>query len=86
MQYYELDKEEQELLDSVDNDEWKSVFNKDEKKRLAAYAASSLNRKRNVNIRLSERDLQKLKAKAAEKGIPYQTLLASVLHQYSSSK
>lgn len=85
MNYYELENEEQELLDSIDNDEWVSDLEAQEKKRLVSYAESSLNRKRNVNIRLCERDLQKLKAKAAEKGIPYQTLLASVLHQYSSS-
>ena len=82
MKYYELDKEEQEILDSVEKGEWKPV--KDlakEKRRLMQAARNTLNKTRNINIRLSERDLQKLKAKAAREGIPYQTLAASVIHR-----
>ncbi len=82
MKYYELDKEEQEILDSVEKGEWKPV--KDlakEKRRLMQAAKNTLNKNRNINIRLSERDLQKLKAKAAREGIPYQTLAASVIHR-----
>lgn len=85
MKYFELNKDEKEILESFDRGELKHVRNaKKEMERYRSYAKSSLNRTRNINIRLSERDLQKLKAKAAEKGIPYQTLLASVIHQYGS--
>ncbi|OHA16149.1 MAG: hypothetical protein A3H57_00695 [Candidatus Taylorbacteria bacterium RIFCSPLOWO2_02_FULL_43_11] len=84
MRYYELDKEEKEILDAVERDDFKSIPGvKKEIERLRSFARASLNREKNINIRLSERDLQKLKAKAAEKGIPYQTLVASVLHQYT---
>ena len=82
MKYYELDKEEQEILDSVEKGEWKPV--KDlakEKRRLMQAAKNTLNKTRNINLRLSERDLQKLKAKAAREGIPYQTLAASLIHR-----
>ncbi|MBI3282788.1 hypothetical protein HYZ70_01795 [Candidatus Curtissbacteria bacterium] len=82
MKYYELDKEEQEILDSVEKGKWKPV--KDlakEKRRLMQAAKNTLNKTRNINLRLSERDLQKLKAKAAREGIPYQTLAASVIHR-----
>lgn len=82
MKYYELTKEEQELLDSVERGEWKPV--KDlakEKRRLAQIAKNTLNKTRNINIRLSERDLYKLKAKAIREGIPYQTLAASMIHR-----
>jgi len=82
MKYYELDKEEQEILDSVEKGEWKPV--KDlakEKRRLMQAARNTLNKTRNINLRLSERDLQKLKAKAAREGIPYQTLAASLIHR-----
>jgi len=54
--------------------------------RLQKFARSSLNRTRNINIRLSERDLQKVKAKAAEKGIPYQTLVTSIIHRYGAGE
>ena len=84
MKYYELDKEEKELLAAFEAGEFKRVENaKSEIKRYRSYAAASLTRAKNINIRLSERDLQKLKAKAAEKGLPYQTLVASILHQYN---
>ena len=82
MKYFELDKEEQEILESVEKGEWKPVKNlAKEKKRLIQIAKNTLNKNRNINIRLSERDLQKLKAKAAREGIPYQTLAASVIHR-----
>ena len=83
MRYYTLDAEEEKLLDSFEKEEMRSVAGK--QKAVAGYravAGATLGRTRNINIRLSERDLQKLKAKAAEKGIPYQTLVSSVLHQY----
>jgi len=82
MKYYELDKEEQSILESVERGEWKSVKNLAEAKKSAMVAArTTLNKTRNINIRLSERDLQKLKARAMREGIPYQTLASSVLRQ-----
>lgn len=85
MKYYELDKEEQEILDSVERGEWKPVKNlTEEKRRLRQIARNTLNKTRNINLRLSERDLQKLKAKAVREGIPYQTLASSILHKSAS--
>lgn len=85
MKYYELDKEEQEILDSVERGEWKSVKNlAAEKRRLRQIAKNTLNKTRNINLRLSERDLQKLKAKAVREGLPYQTLAASILHKVAN--
>jgi predicted DNA binding CopG/RHH family protein len=85
MQYYELDKEEQAQLDAVESGELKSVENLQEVKQKAVRAAkNSLNKTLNINIRLSERDVYKLKAKAAKEGLPYQTFAASVLHKSAS--
>ncbi len=82
MQYYRLTKEEQKILDEVERGEWKSIPNfKEEKKRFQQVARNTLNKTRNINIRLSERDLSRLKRKAAEEGIPYQTLASSILHK-----
>ncbi|EDK72418.1 conserved hypothetical protein [candidate division TM7 genomosp. GTL1] len=82
MKYYDLNKDEQKLLDAVENDEFKSTPDlKQRKAVLKSYAKNSLNKTMNINIRLSERDVYKLKAKAAEEGIPYQTLAASILHK-----
>ena len=85
MKYYELDKEEQELLDAIEAGDFKPIPNaKAEIRKLRAAAATHLSRTKNINIRLSERTLHKLKVKAAEKGLPYQTLVASLLHQYTN--
>lgn len=71
MKYYKLDKEEKEILEAIERDGFKSVPNvKKEIARYRSYATASLARSKNINIRLSERDLQKLKTKAAEKGLP----------------
>lgn len=81
-----LDAEEKELLRSLDAGEWKLVDNHDaEVERYRSYARHTLkklNKNRRVNIRLTERDLGKLRHKAGEEGMPYQTLMASVLHKY----
>ncbi len=81
-----LDPEERDLLRSIEAGEWKPVKNlAKEKKRIQAIAKYTLEKTRNINIRLSQRDVLQLKAKAIEEGIPYQTLAASLLHKYASS-
>jgi len=85
MKYYELTKEEQEILDAVESEKFKSVPDlAKQKKLMRQYAKNTLNKTRNINIRLSEHDLLKLKAKAAHEGIPYQTLASSILHRSAS--
>ena len=85
MKYYELDKEEQEMLDSVERGEWVPVKNQAKARKEAMEAVrNTLNKTRNINLRLSERDVQKLKARAVREGIPYQTLASSILHQSAS--
>lgn len=85
MKYYELDNAERNVLKDYEDDLLASVKNKgSETRRYRRAAKATLKRVRNINLRLSERDLQKIKAKAAEKGIPYQTLVSSILHEYTS--
>jgi len=85
MKYFELDEEEKQLLEEIEKGEWKPVKNFAKAKMEAMEVArNTLNKTKNINIRLSERDLQKLKAKAAKQGIPYQTLASSLLHQSTS--
>lgn len=85
MNYYTLTNEEEKVLQDFDNNEFVTVKGKNVKEQYVEYAHASLSKTRNINIRLSERDLQKIKAKAVHKGIPYQTLAASILHQYSNT-
>lgn len=81
-----LDPEEQEITEAIESGKLKlKPVSRQERKRLQAIARYTLEKTRNINIRLSERDLLRLKAKAMEEGIPYQTLAASLLHKYASS-
>jgi predicted DNA binding CopG/RHH family protein len=80
--YYELTEDEQRDLDEFESGELQSVPDLAARKReLQEIAKNTLNKTRNINIRLTERDLHKLKAKAIEEGIPYQTLASSILHK-----
>lgn len=81
----ELDDDERELLDSYEKGEWESVKDFEKQKRIAKSAAKNTLRKdARINIRLSTTDLLRIKQKAAFEGIPYQTLIASILHKYAA--
>ena len=83
MNDYKLDKGEQELLDSFERGEWQPVENLDaEKKRHQRYAHNTIKKDRRVNIRMTSKDLSELQNMAMEDGVPYQTLISSVLHRY----
>ena len=82
------DKEyEADILRSFEKGEWKPVKNlKKEMERYRAAATETLLKNRRVNIRISAMDLEGLQAKAAAEGLPYKTLMASVLHKYVSGR
>jgi len=87
MKNYELDLEEQELLESLESDEWESVPNlADEILAHKETAKNTLRKDKRINIRLSSNDLEALKTNAVELGLPYQTLVSSILHQYASGR
>ena len=85
MKYYELTKEEKQILEDFEKGKLTSVKNLNKKKKLyQKYARNTLSKTRNINIRLSEKILAKLKAKAVKEGLPYQTLASSVLHRFAT--
>jgi len=78
-----LDKEEQEILDSYERGEWKQTANiKEEIEKHRVFAQKTLKKDKRVNIRLSSKVLEEIKLIAVENGIPYQTLISSILHRY----
>ena len=78
---------EEEILASFERGDWKPVRDqKGEIARFQAAAEATLLKDKRVNIRISSRDLEGLQAKAAEEGVPYQTLMASVLHKFVSGR
>jgi predicted DNA binding CopG/RHH family protein len=82
-----LDQEEQELLDSFERGEWQSLERRGgESERYREYARATFKKDKRVNIRISRKDLEALQKRALEEGIPYQTLMASILHKYAAGR
>ena len=82
-----LDQEELGILKSVERGEWKPVkAAKRERSRYTSYAQATFRKDRRVNIRISSKDLEAIQNKALEEGLPYQTLIASLLHKYASGR
>jgi predicted DNA binding CopG/RHH family protein len=75
--------DKKELLDSVEREEWVSIpdFRK-EAKRYQEYARATFRKDKRVNMRISEKDLTKIQKRALQEGLPYQTLIASILHKF----
>lgn len=87
MKKAKLDREEQEILDSFERGEWKPTAQRSrEIARHVRYARNTLAKDKRVNIRISSKDLEQLQVIAVEDGLPYQTLMSSVLHRYVSGR
>jgi len=81
-----LDVYEREILTAFEKGKLKSVATKRELERFKAAARATAIKDRRVNIRLSSADLGDIQTKALQEGVPYQTLIASVLHKYVSGR
>ncbi len=78
-----LDKEEQEILESYESGEWQSITDVEaEIEKHRQYAEATFKKDKRISIRISSRDLNALRKRALIEGMPYQTLIASVLHKY----
>ena len=81
-----LDAYEEEVLLAFEAGKLKSVASKSELAKFKAAARSTAVKDKRVNIRLSSGDLSDIQVKALEEGVPYQTLIASVLHKYVTGR
>lgn len=79
-----LDQEEQEMLEAYDAGEFTSALSPERKQLLEESAKQALKRDKKISIRISSRDLTAIQVKALQEGIPYQTLVASIIHKYVS--
>ena len=82
-EFNSFDDQERDLINSIENEEWipsleSSRLIEEAKK----FATSTLKKDKRMNIRIAERDLNNLKVKAMQEGLPYQTLVSMVLHKY----
>jgi len=83
MDYF--DKEEKEIIESYENEEWVSS-DKTLKEEIEKAAKNSTLKNRRINIRLTEKDFKDIQVKAMEEGIPYQTLISSIIHKYNKGE
>lgn len=82
-----LDIEEKEVLAAYDSGKLKSVFGlKQELVRHRKVAENTFKKDARINIRIASRDLRALQKRALAEGIPYQTLIASILHKYAEGR
>ncbi|KXK48628.1 MAG: hypothetical protein UZ05_CHB002002028 [Chlorobi bacterium OLB5] len=82
-----MDKEERKLKRSIESGKWKSTDNlSGMKKRFKKAAENTILKDQRMNIRIAKRDLDMLKVRALQEGLPYQTLVSSILHKYLSGK
>ena len=81
-----LNKEEKEILESYEKDEWVSVSKPASIAKYKAAAKATFKKDKRVNIRISELDLELLQERALIEGLPYQTLMSSVLHKYVTGR
>lgn len=81
-----IDDYEREVLTAFDKGQLKSVASKAELEKFKAAARATALKDRRVNIRLSSGDLSDIQVRALEEGVPYQTLIASVLHKYVTGR
>lgn len=82
-----LSSEEKEFLDMFESNELKPVKNmKNEIKKHVEYAKNTNRKNKRVNIRISEKDLEAIQIKALEEGLPYQTLISSLIHKYLNGR
>ncbi len=78
-----IDQEEKDLMESIELNEWQAVKNIDqEKKKAIAAARNTLKKNKRINLRLTQKDYHQIQIKAIEEGIPYQTLISSLVHKY----
>ena len=82
-----LTKEELAILESVEKGEWRRIPSlQKEARRYEQIARATLRKDKRVNIRMTETDLVRLQKRAVEEGLPYQTLISSILHKYISGR
>lgn len=80
-----INKEEKESIESYERDEWISIAEK-KKSEIEKAAKNSSKKNKRINIRLTEKDYHDIQVKAMEEGVPYQTLISSIIHKYNKGE
>ena len=82
-----IDNEERQLMESLEKDGWKPAKDIEGWRNILSKTASeTLTKDQRMNIRISKNDLEGIKLRAIEEGLPYQTLVASIIHKYVTGR
>jgi predicted DNA binding CopG/RHH family protein len=82
-----LSAEEKAIIEYVESNHATSIDNvENEKNRYTQIACAQMSKKKAIRIRLLESDIERIKAKSFSQGLPYQTLISSLIHQYVNGK
>ena len=82
-----MDDYERQLIKDIENDEFVEVPNQEEEiRKIRFYARNFLKKEKRITLRVAKDDLQKIQKKAIESGIPYQTIINSLIRQYANGK
>jgi len=82
-----IDKDEEELINAIDRDEFVEIPNQENKiKKYTSYFKKAFKKDKRITIRVDHHDLKEIQDKAIESGIPYQTLISAVLHKFARGK
>lgn len=84
-----MSQEEQDILNSFEAGEWVPISSSDKKKKLDLFkkaASKTLSKNKRINIRLNQIDLDSIQRRAFEEGLPYQTLISSLIHKFVTGK
>jgi predicted DNA binding CopG/RHH family protein len=74
------------LAKSLETEDWVSDLTKKKRNNMKSMLVVSLTKQKRINIRMSERDLKKIQAKAIEEGLHYQSLISMLIHKYNEGK
>ncbi len=85
MKFDSLSKEEADIVSAVENEEFSPVTDIEGRADYWQTAAKETIKRKSIHLKLQERDVQKIRAIAYEQGIPYQTLIGSIIHQYAKN-
>ena len=81
-----LNKEEKNILASVERGEWRATTKKNDLRRYQEAAQQMMRKDTRLNIRISSHDLKNLQKRAMQEGLPYQTFVSSLLHKYVTGR
>ena len=84
MKNIKLNPEDQEMLEAFEEGKFQSDLKDERRTQLAKFAKNTIKKDKRINIRISSRDLEALQRRAIEEGLPYQSLVSSVLHKFVS--